>query len=160
MARMKFLCDAERCIVAVLRETRILGRHVRQRPVQFDVMKPPPQCARHPVGGPHLVADQIDDLGALQRQASSPKPLTVGKARMRANPDAVLQRHLHRARHYIRVARMTAAGHIGRGDHLHQGRVIAHGPRAIPLAQIGVQIDGLPHGVSLSTWPEMTPSTN
>ncbi len=69
---------------------------------------------------------------------------------MRADGDAAPDRHLHGVQDAGRVAGMETAGDIGARDELDHGRVIAHAPRAVALAEIAVEIDRF-HGHSPSS---------
>ena len=85
--------------------------------------------------------------------------LKIGKARMCADADAARLRRAHGRVHHVRIARMQAAGDIGRGHHLHQRGVIADAPAAIALPQIGVEINPAHASVSspVSSCPAVTP---
>ncbi len=84
-----------------------------------------------------------------------PEALEVGETRMRADADALFHRQPHRPRHHVRVARMEAAGHVGRGHDVEKRGIVAHDPGPEAFAHVRVQIDL--HG---SSSPAVTPLTS
>ena len=60
---------------------------------------------------------------------------------VRSNRDALFPRQRDGRPHRTRVAGVEAAGHVCRGNAVHQGRVLAHRPWAERLAKVGIEIN-------------------
>ena len=98
-------------------------------------------------------ADLVDDVGAqlvaghVHRPAAEPGQVAV--ADLGADPHIARGRDRADPQHRDRVTGVEAAGHVRAGDHVEQGVVVAEGPDAEALAEIGVEID-LRHAVRLA----------
>ena len=91
--------------------------------------------------GADLIDDEVLDLS---RGATHLAPAEAGEILepgMGADGHAVGPGELDRPAHDAGVARMEAAGDVGRRDHLHQRLVVAQAPGAEGLADIGVEIN-------------------
>ena len=111
--------------------------------------------------GSAAVLHQVAQAVGRHLHALTAKSLQVGKARMRADTYVPLGGLAHGGCHHVPVTRMHAAGDIGRSHDFQQAGIIPHGPGPKALAHIGVQVDCLAHGASLSrSSPAVTPLTS
>ena len=111
---------------------------IGQSAMCLDVGHLCPGQRRHPLQRPDLCRNHARDLDRLHWNDPAAKAQRVGIAGMRADHDTALGRQAQRGKHGVRVACMPAAGDIGRGDNPQHRRIIAHGPRAKALTQIGI----------------------
>ena len=99
----------------------------------------------------------IDRATVVYLRGAEPPPakaLLVGIARVRAGHDALLLGQSQRGEHGVRVAGMAAARHIGAADQSQHRCVIAHRPRTIAFAKVGVEVDR-PHAGTLAWVPRV-----
>ena len=92
-----------------------------------------------------LVHDRVGELVGLHVDEPATEAGDVGVADVSPDRDVVLDRHLAGATHDRGITGVEPAGDVGRGDDLHQLTVGPARPRAVALADIAVEIDGLAH---------------
>src|SRR5579883_32464 len=85
-----------------------------------------------------LLVDGIGDLRRRHRHFQPAEVGAVGIARVRANPHPARQREPRGPLHGALIARMAAAGDVGRGNVLHQRGFVR---RVLELAHVAVEID-------------------
>jgi hypothetical protein len=90
--------------------------------------------------GPELVDELVVDL--IRRDAYLPAPETdqIPVAVVNPDRDAVLFGQLHGPSHNVRVARVEAACHVGRGDVAHELLVRPEAVGSEALAHVAVEI--------------------
>src|SRR5688500_18573800 len=96
--------------------------------------------AREALDRAGLVDDEV--VHVLRRDLHRPpaEALDVGKRRMRAAGDAVVQREAHGLADGRGIAAVEAAGDVGRADVRHDLGVGAHRPRAVALSHVAVYV--------------------
>src|SRR5690606_22884354 len=119
----------------------VAARHVVEGAVGLDVLERDTLHGGDTGERRHLVDDEVFDL--LRRAAHLPpaEAAEVRKARMRTHRDARRAGESDRLTHDGRVARMEAAGDVGRGNGRDDGGVLTHAPGAERLANVRVEID-------------------
>ena len=123
---------------------------VGQGAVCFDIGHFGTRQSRQSHQGANLRCDHTGDLRRRHRNDPPAKTLAVVIPRMRPHRDPVLGSKAQRGKHGFRIRGVPTTGHIGRGDKPQHGRIIAHGPRAKPFAQIRIQVDAAHMPPSLS----------
>ena len=98
-------------------------------------VKSHPFLALSSIGVAHLIGGAVHVAPAEAHE--------VRVARMGARAHAVVLRELHRPVHDLGVARVEAAGDVGRGDVADDLAVHAHRPGAEALSHVAVQVDCL-----------------
>ena len=116
---------------------RVVDHPVVERPVRLDVAHrsspPPPRSRQGPDLVGHLLAQQV-----VRRRPGRPGRSSPGRRRRPARPTETPSRAAslaHRA-HDRGVAGVVAAGDVGAGHDLEQGRVVGD-----LLAEVGVEVD-------------------
>src|SRR2546427_5629167 len=87
--------------------------------------------------------DHVVHLLRLDLHGAPAEALQVGKRRMGADRDAVLERDLYGGADGGRIAAVKAAGDVRGADVRHDFGIGAHLPGAVALAHVAVQIDRL-----------------
>ena len=128
------------------RQRRVLvaGRPVVQRAMRLHVAQ---RHARRPgrrPDGAHLDDDGPFDLVGRQRHRPPPEAGPIRVARVRADRDAVARGDGHGPGDDVGIAGVGAARDVDRGHERDERLVLAQRPRAVRLADIGVEVD--PHG--------------
>ncbi len=126
------------------RRVLVARRPVVQRAVGLHVAQ---RHARRPGGGPHradLDDDGPFDLVGRERHRPPPEAGAVGIARMRADRHPVPRGDGHGAGDDVGIAGVRAARDVDRGHERDERLVLAQRPRAVRLADVGVEVD--PHG--------------
>ena len=88
---------------------RIAGRHVVERPVQFEMRHPRTQLGGDAMQRFILRHDERARIRRGHRTLTPAEVLAVDKARVRANRYAMLRRQGHAFPHRVRIARMACA---------------------------------------------------
>jgi hypothetical protein len=91
--------------------------------------------------GADLRGELVLQFRRCQRHGAAAEVAQVGVARVGADRNAVFPRQAQRSPHDVRVAGVAAAGYVGRIDDGQHGGVVAHGPWAVALAEVGIQVN-------------------
>jgi hypothetical protein len=114
---------------------------VVQRAVRFDMADANTLHGGDADQGADLRGKLVLQFRRRQRHGAATEVAQVGVARVGADRNAVFPRQTQRPPHDVRVAGVAAAGYIGRIDDGQHGGIVAHGPRAVALAEVGVEVN-------------------
>ncbi len=122
-------------------ELGILRSHVVERAVRLHVMQSHALGAGERFERTGLIEHEVVALlrGNLHRPA--PESLQIGQRHMRADRNAVADSERNGAAQRRWVAGVEPARDVRRGHERHQCAIVAHGPSAVALAHVAVEVN-------------------